>query len=179
MEITPLQIRAQVTTLCIMRTNLFLTKPPISMTGKWELTNGSIKFPQNLKAGQWIWIEPATDGALLVDRGAYKVISKLETTTTGEYLYELEGLKDYSDTWTGTIWAQAIPPSVVELARRMVQFEIDNPKTNVISHSVSGMYSEQLARSAVEDGGIVADAWEIFRKEITAIPKGFVTGVRY
>jgi hypothetical protein len=49
-----------------------------------------------------------------------------------KYLYALEGLKDVSDTWTGTIHAQNIPPSVVDLAKRMTEWEIENPPTNIV-----------------------------------------------
>ena len=172
--ITRQKIRTQLNAIQILRANFFLTKPPQSWRQKWDLVNGGLKIPAELKSGMWLWIEPAEGLPLNIDRGSYRITAMDDTG-----LYILEGLEESADTWTGRIWTQAIPPSVVDLARRICEWEIENPPTNIISEGVANFYNKQLVRSAVEQGGMPATAFEVFGHELRNIPKGFVTGVKY
>jgi len=152
-----------------MRTNFFLTG--ITYRGVWELTDGVLNdFSDKVLPGTWIWIEPADGLPLGFDHGSYKMLANSKP----------EGLEGCSGTWTGTIHIQQVPPSVVNLAKRICEWEAQNPPTNIISENVTGFYSKQLARGAVAGGGMPAGVWDVFDTEISrTVPRGFVTGVRY
>ena len=163
------EIREKVTQICIMRTNFFLTG--MTFCGKWEIADGILNaFPNKILPGTWLWIEPADGLPLVFGHGSYRMLANSKP----------EGLEGYSGTWTGTIHIQQIPPSVVNLAKRMCEWEVQNSPTNIISENVTGFYSKQLARSAVDSGGMPAGVWDVFDTEISrTVPRGFVTGVRY
>lgn len=167
-------MRAMLNAVQISRLNFFLLRPPKSWRGEWQLRNGGIETDADWKVGGWVWIEPP-EGQSLVERGSYRVSSALPAG--GGYAFE--GLEGVSDVFGTRIHAQNIPQSVVELAERMAAWEADNPPTNVISESVAGVHSYQLARSAVEQGGLPQGVLDVFDRELSAIPRQPWTGVRY
>lgn len=81
----------------------------------------------------------------------------------GLHQYNVLGLTD--ETFTGTIWALAIPQAVIELAAEMETWETKN------GEAASGIYQSesfggyQYSKQTESDGGQVT-VWSVFRKRL-------------
>ncbi|MCL2049438.1 MAG: hypothetical protein FWG87_12015 [Defluviitaleaceae bacterium] len=169
-----MDVRGLVTAIQILRNNFFVCGGGVENFGNcpFILKNGKILLDADLKVGQWLWVEPPTDGALLFERGSYRVAAR--RAACGGVRYTLEGLAGVSDTWRGRILPQAIPPSVVQLAERIFEWTAANPPSAILAENVAGFYSKTLAAK----NGLPLGAFEVFGEELGLIRRGFVSGVR-
>lgn len=81
----------------------------------------------------------------------------------GLHKYPVEGLTD--ETFTGEIWAMAVPPYVIALSSEIEQWVKDNPDTAYVSESFGG-YSRTLGTSA--NTGVPLNWQAVFRGRLNA-----------
>lgn len=167
-------LNATINAVCIHVMNFFVL-PTQKHTGKIRLENGMIYLPLALKTGQRVWIEPSA-GEHTEAYGSYKV------TQAFDGYFQLEGLEDVSDEWTGTVWGCAVKKDFLDLCQRIAEWQAENPHTNVVSEKVANFHSVSYATAGGpkggKGGGEPLGAYDIFRKELAAYRKMF-TGVRY
>jgi len=171
-ETPALELNSTINAVCAHLRNFFVL-PTQKMARRFELTNGTILLPLELKIGQRVWIEPT--GEHTEAYGSYRIKTKL-SADIGEFLYGLDGLEGISDTWQGTIYGQRIPPDFISLCESIATWEAANQPSNLISESISGFYKKTLATG---ENGLPADAYEVFAKGLARFPKRMFTGVRY
>lgn len=128
------------TELCAELKNYFLRDQSLDIhSGTFEISEGSIELPFLIN-GQYFRIV----GSVLND---------------GVYKYPTYGLRD--ETFTGAVWAMAVPPAVVELAAEIEKWTLDNAETLASPYQSEsfGGYSYSV-KSGSANGGLGGLSWK-------------------
>lgn len=81
----------------------------------------------------------------------------------GLHQYNVLDLVD--ETFTGTIWALAIPKAVIELAEEMETWETKNGEAAAGIYQSESFGGYQYSKQTASDGGQVT-VWSVFRKRL-------------
>lgn len=125
------------TELCAELKNYFLRDQSRDIhSGTFEISEGSI------------------DLSFLINGQYFRIVGSIRND--GVYKYPAYGLRD--ETFTGAIWAMAVPPTVVELAADIEKWTLDNAETlnSPYTSESFGGYSYSKASGA---NGVGAYSW--------------------
>lgn len=91
-------------------------------------------IPGGIHTGKFIIKEGSVELPFLLDGQYFRVIGSV--FNDGIHKYPGDDLKD--ETFEGTIWALAVPPDVVKLAKRIEAWIEKNPESPYVSESFGG-----------------------------------------